>query len=238
MELGRYSNKLSSIFKEEKIGYYLNKLFGPAYIKNLKTSVERRDFIVNECNSVDLEYKIIESVNGTEHCNESYIIEHGPYTIEYPASAGFLGALLTTQNILSSAISEQLDRIMILDDDCIFSHTNKMNKHFFANLENNLPKNWDVIILGSILEKYDYLHIPIDYHKCLVHGEASGSHGIAVNRSVFEEFYQHLIEKKYWGDGIIGHFIDIGKNVYIIKPSICQQNRQLFSDINKCHHIG
>ena len=238
MWLSRYSSKLSNIFKEPNLGYYLNKLFGPAYIKNLKTSVDRKNFIIEECNSIDLEYKIIEAIDGTNHCDDNYTIVHGPYTLKYPVSAGFLGALLTTQIILSFAIAEQLDHIMILDDDCIFSHTNKINKLYFANLENNLPNNWDIIILGSIRERSENEHTPIDYYKCVVHGEAAGSHGIVVNRSIFKEFYQHLIDKKYWGDGIIGHFIDIGKNVYIIKPSICQQNRQLFSDINKCHHSG
>lgn len=217
-----------------KLGYFLNKLFGPAYVKNLKASTDRFERITKECESIDLQYEIIEAVDGTKHCDSNYTIHHGHHKIAHPASAGFLGVHLTTEKIILDAINKKNDCVMVFDDDCVFSHTNKIDSNKFNDLEKKLPTEWDIIILGNIQVCEDYINTPITFKKCRLNGEAAGSHGVVINKNIYELYYSFIKEKKLWGDAIIGHFIDIGKNIYIIHPSLCQQNRTIYSDINKC----
>lgn len=218
-----------------KLGNVFNKLFGIAYIKNLATSVERRAFIIEQCNSIELEYKIVPAINGRDLHDSSFTIQHGPFILTYPASAGFIGNQITSCQILNEAIEQNLDNFIMLDDDCVFNHAVNISEKSLIELEENLPSDWDVIILGDIGGKI-VTSESILYHKCSAHREAAGSHGIAISKRVFTEMQELLAGRQWLGDGVIGRLIDIGKNVYKIYPSLCIQDRSLFSDINQLHH--
>ena len=219
-----------------KLGEQLNNLFGCAYIKNLKESTVRRDFIVNQCSSINLNFELIEAINGLElpDINPEYTIQHGRFHIAYPASAGLLGAQKTALMINEMAIKENLNSYIGLDDDCTFDHTLSLAESAIMKLSNDLPLDWDVIILGDITG--DDINDATDpsYVRCPAHEWAAGSHGVAIRNTVYDEYFNS--SKEFWGDGIIGNLIDKGKNVYKIFPSICRQNRSLFSDINKIYH--
>ncbi len=219
-----------------QIGPTLNALFGKVFIKNLKESVIRKEFITKQCESINLDFELIEAINGMElpEMTPEFIVQHGPYRIEYPASAGFLGMQKTFLMINEIAIGENLSSYITLDDDCVFDHTLELLDSTIANLANELPTDWDVIILGDISGDEIDSQTNLTYIRCPVHGWAAGSHGVAIRNTVYHEIIDSA--KTYWGDGIIGNLIDKGKNVYKIFPSICRQNRSLFSDINKIYH--
>jgi GR25 family glycosyltransferase involved in LPS biosynthesis len=217
------------------LGDTLNKIFGTAYIKNLKTSVERKNYIINECNIVNLKYEIFEAVDGKLHYDNNFTLQHGPYHLTFPSSAGFMGNQITSFNIITHAITLNLPHIMMLDDDCIFRHTKDIKPEVIELINQNLPEDWDVIILGDIYDG-EIGDRDIIYHKCAVHNEAAGSHGIAINSKVFKELQSLFSEPIWLGDGAIGRLIDIGKNVYKLTPSICRQDRTVFSDINQYFH--
>lgn len=220
-----------------KLGNVFNKLFGVAYIKNLATSIERRAFIIEQCNSIDLEYKIVPAINGRDLHDSSFTIQHGRFLLTYPSSAGFIGNQITSYEILNKAIEQDLDNFIMLDDDCVFNHAVNISEESLIELEKNLPSDWDVIILGDMGGDV-VTNESILYHKCSEHYEAAGSHGIAVSKRVFTEMQELLAGRQWLGDGVIGRLIDIGKNVYKIYPSLCIQDRSLFSDINQLHHTS
>ena len=218
-----------------QVGPTLNNLFGKAFVKNLKRSTERRNNIEAQCRQVDLQYEIFEAVDGKLHVNADFTIMHGPYFLQYPSSAGYIGCQMTFHNIISHAIKNKYEKIMILDDDCQFHHTLNADKSILSDLEHDVPKDWDVIILGDMYGE-EIANQKVSYHKCQIHGEAAGSHGLAINSSVYEDLLSVLSGTSFLGDGVIGRMIDIKKNVYKIMPSICTQDRKIFSDINEMHH--
>ena len=219
-----------------KIGAKLNTIFGTAFIKNLKSSTERRNYIENECNLIDLKYEIFEAIDGKLLYDENFCLQHGPYHLTYPGSAGFMGNQKTSYNIVTHAITHNIPSIMMLDDDCIFNHTKDISDEALEIIETALPVDWDIVILGDIgggdISKDDL----IIYHKCSQHHEAAGSHGIAINSKVYIELQSLFAESTWLGDGAIGRLIDISKNVYKLTPSICRQDRTVFSDINQYFH--
>lgn len=219
-----------------KIGHIFNKLFGKTYVKNLKNSIERRNFIEDQCKQIDLEYEIFEAIDGTTLCDESFTLQHGPFFLQWPSSAGFLGIQKTNYLLLSKAIELDLPSCILLDDDSVFSHTTLMTNYSLKSIEASIPINWDMIILGDICGSEIIVDQPISCYPCTRHHEAAGSHGVAINRSIYKELQFLLSGTEWLGDGAVGKLIDDGKNIYKFSPSLCRQNRTLFSDINKCFH--
>lgn len=216
-----------------KIGPLLNKLFGTAYIKNLPNSIERKRGIIEQCNIINLNFFITQAANGIELVNEDFTLQHGRFFLQYPSSAGYLGNQLTTFRQIKNAIQNNLSSLILLDDDCMFEHTQKLNITEYSRIERELPSDWDIIILGEI-GITDLTNKTIHYMKATVHGQAMGSHAVAIRNTVYKDILIICKEMRYLGDGIIGRMIDIGKNVYIIRPTLCYQNPLYFSDINKC----
>lgn len=218
-----------------KLGPTLNKLFGKAYIKNLLSSESRRLEMIKQCELINLDYEFTEAIDGKLHCDENYTLQHGPFFLTYPSSAGFLGVQMTAYNQLTHAIENNLEHAIFLDDDCRFDHTIDITEKFLRSIEDGLPEDWDIIILGDI-DGESVINQNILYYKCTNHHEAAGSHGVAVNKKIFIELQSAYSSHEFLGDGVVGHFIDIGKNIYKLHPSICRQDRTIFSDINQIFH--
>jgi GR25 family glycosyltransferase involved in LPS biosynthesis len=218
-----------------KLGTILNQLFGVALIKNLKSSTARKDHISSECKQIDLSFEIFEAVNGKLHVGSDFTLIHGPYLLSYPSSAGYIGNQMTSHKIITHAIESSYSSIMMLDDDCIFSHTSGCSESVIKDIEEQLPKDWDIIILGDIYGD-PVTNQRISYRKCVEHHEATGSHGVAINSKVFSELQYLFSNTSFLGDGAIGRLIDINKNVYKLMPSICMQDRKILSDINEIIH--
>lgn len=212
------------------LGPVLNKLFGKAYIKNLPGSLERKANIINQCNLIELQYEITEAIDGTKLVTPEYTLQHGPFFLTYPSSAGYLGNQLTTIKQIEAAISNNLSSLILLDDDCMFEHT--LNLAEYEPIISGLPSDWDIVILGT-LGVEDLTNKTVHYAKATIHAQAAGSHGVAIRNTVYKDLLTCGKEMVYLGDGLIGRMIDIGKNVYIITPTLCYQKKPWFSDINK-----
>lgn len=212
------------------LGPILNRLFGKAYIKNLTDSLERKAYITNQCNLIELQYEITEAIDGTKLVTPDFTLQHGPFFLTYPTSAGYLGNQLTTIKQIETAISNNLPSLILLDDDCMFEHTLSLTE--YESIICGLPSDWDIVILGAI-EVEDLTNKAVHYTRATVHAQAAGSHGVAIRSTVYNDILMHGKEMVYLGDGLIGRMIDIGKIVYIITPSLCCQKKPFFSDINK-----
>jgi GR25 family glycosyltransferase involved in LPS biosynthesis len=215
------------------IGKIINETFGKAYIKNLKNSHERRNFIINNFDQIGLEYEIFEAYDGMKFVDEDYLIQHGNIQLGYPVSAGFWGNQTTTEHVYMKEINNDTDSFMIFDDDSYFYNFDK-SIETFTTMKTNLPEDWDIIILGSIeaiAEDGDF-----KYKKVTDHTECAGCHGTAVNKRAYKRILEIAQKREFWGDGIINRFRELGGNIYYIHPHIIAQNRVLFSDVNKIYH--
>jgi GR25 family glycosyltransferase involved in LPS biosynthesis len=215
------------------LGPVLNKMFGKAFIKNLPDSNIRRKHIIEQCNSINLEYEITEAVDGTKCVSTDFTIQHGQFFLTYPTSAGYYGNQLTNIKQLENIIDLNLPSCILLDDDCSFEHTIKLSENCLNLFENSLPDDWDIIILGSITGHELLETDNLTYFKVPHHNYAAGSHGIVMRNTVYYDFLRTAKEMKHWGDGIVGKQIDDKKNVYLVEPSVCVQKKPWFSDINK-----
>jgi GR25 family glycosyltransferase involved in LPS biosynthesis len=217
----------------KNLGKILNDTFGKAYVKNLKNSIDRKDFFENNFKKIGLEYEIFEAYEGIKFVNEDFSFQHGPFHITYPSSAGFLGNQMSTEHILTREINNESNSFMIFDDDSYFYNFEK-SEDILKTIKSNLPDNWDVVIFGAmheIYQDYDYHYDRINHHN-----ECAGSHGVAIHSRVYKTWLEVLRNRDFWGDGTIGHLHDIGRTVYYMNPNICAQNRKLYSDINKMYH--
>jgi GR25 family glycosyltransferase involved in LPS biosynthesis len=216
------------------LGPLLNSLFGVAYIKNLKSSVNRKEHIEKECKDINLQYSIVEAIKGTDICDSTFTLQHGPFHLTYPSSAGFIGNQKTSALIIQKAFDTLCDAAIMLDDDCVFAHTANISSQTLENIA-TVPHDWDIIILGKLSEPILTTQ-NVTYVKCQHHPDAAGSHGIAVNRKIMPELIDIFNGTDFLGDGAIGRLIDLNKNVYLMHPGVCSQDRTIFSDINKFYH--
>jgi GR25 family glycosyltransferase involved in LPS biosynthesis len=220
----------------KSLGKTLNKIFGKAHIKNVPGSNERLNSIKNACEQIDMEFNIFAAFDGKKYIKPDTEIKHGAMEIKYPSSAGFIANQFSTQVILLNEIcNSQSKSFMIFDDDCYFKNYENRQEDHFQSLENNLPEDWDIIILGTI-DCEEITPINYTYSKIERSMDCAGCHGIAVNRKVYDSWLTILDQKQFWGDGTIDRLFQLGFNVYAINPGICAQNRKLFSDINQTYH--
>jgi len=217
------------------LGKKLNQIFGKAYIKNLKDSINRRNFVTHRFENIELEYELFEAIEGTKYIKDNFVFDHGSFHIDYPASAGFWGNQMTTLLILMKAINNNEKCFMTFDDDVYFYNYQHLQKEDYDSIEQNLPNDWDVIIFGGLHEDIKNINT-FTYWKVINKADCAGCHGVAINNSVYKDWLKILDDKKYFGDGTIAALLEMGKNVYHINPWVCVQNRCLYSDINKKHH--
>ena len=178
-------------------------------------------------NNIKFDYKVFEAIDGTKFIDETYQMPR----IAYPTTAGVYGNQISTEHILIQEISKNSDSFMIFDDDsCFFTPFNTNSLPI-----DNLPSDWDVIILGDFYHKNVHQN-NFTFNKVYSNTQVQGSHGIAVNKRVYKLWLEILQEKVYWGDGTIDRLFQLGRSIYTIYPSICFQDRTLFSDINKIYH--
>jgi GR25 family glycosyltransferase involved in LPS biosynthesis len=105
------------------------------------------------------------------------------------ASPGAWGYLCTMIEILEGAITDGIERLLVLDDDVLFHrNTQKM----FAKAVENLPKDWKILQLGSL--QYSWGSEWIRWHGDNLYsqlGSSVGSHAVGLHREIFPFLLEH-----------------------------------------------
>lgn len=214
------------------LGESINNAFGDVYILSLKSCYDRREYIKNECDKINLKYQFFDAYDGVKLFHN---LEYQDTTISnrfspYPSSARYYAAQVSADVIVMNAINNDLKSFVLLNDDIYWENYQNFTHQNFLDIKNKIPNQWDIIILGNIDTLYSYTgEIKYDIAE-----HYSGCHGIVINNILYHDWLKYSAEKQYVGDGFV-EFLCTQKNkiVYSLKPDVCLQNRGIPTTITK-----
>jgi len=125
--------------------------------------------------------------------------------------------------MIMNAINDDLQNFVLLNDDIYWDNYQNFTDIDFLNIKNKLPKNWDIIILGSLSTLYPY-NGSVDY---LNSQHFSGCHGIAINNTIYHDYLKFSYKREYVGDGFVDWLSKQNKHIYSIIPDICLQDHSI-----------
>jgi len=215
-----------------KLGNYLNETFGKAYILNLKSQKERRDSTTKNCDEINLDYKIVYAFDGIKFYKDNlktFLSEKKNFNranFEYPVNVRYYASQMSTDVLVMNAINDDLKSFIHLNDDVHWSNYADFEKENYDQIKNNLPEDWDIIILGNMHTVNTFNSSKgVEYTK--VNSDTSGCHGIVINHTVYHDWLYYSFKREFIGDGLVKYLISQNKKVYIIKPDLCLQNRDI-----------
>lgn len=139
-------------------------------------------------------------------------------------SPGAWGYALSYISILTEAIRQKYDRIMILDDDVL------LHKDFnqeFAKRMDFLPNDWLLIMLGAMQHNWNTPFIDWEndlFYHC--HGSSIASHAVGIDKKVFLPilFYSEKLDLPI-DEGAIYHIQNVyDKRSYVFYPNLAIQD--------------
>lgn len=153
---------------------YIMKIF----IINLARSIERRASIEKQLSSLNLDYEIIEAVDGSLLSYEEILQK--TKALNYAVSCGEIGCALSHINIYKKIIAQNIHHALILEDDALISSETVEMVNKLEMLNTSLPT---VTLLTEISQR---LKKPLHNTKGENHSiyevlEATRSHGYVVN---------------------------------------------------------
>ena len=111
----------------------MNEFFDKIYCINLDKRTDRWNESLIEFEKLQLNVERVSAIDGSKLKNNTNI------------KNGALALTLTVNQIIDEAISENLNRILILEDDVIF--TDKIKD--FSDMITELPDDWDMVSFGG-----------------------------------------------------------------------------------------
>lgn len=146
----------------------MNNFFDKVYCINLDNRPDRWLDCVKEFEKIDLNVERISAINGSILKNNTNI------------SNGALGLTLTVKNIIKDAINNSFNKILILEDDVVF--TDDINT--FNTDINYIPNDWEMVYFGGNHNTHMGFSPPTqinDYFKRLKHTYAA--HAVGFNKN-------------------------------------------------------
>ena len=196
----------------------LEKYFDKIYCINLDRRTDRWEHFLNQSKNFGLnDFERISAIDGGKL---------NPSDFSSPLNQGELGLLLTTIKIFEDSIQNKYEKILILEDDCVFE--NELNKIdlFFRSL----PSDWDMIYFGGNHNVHGGYPEPIvinDYVKKVSY--TYSSHMIGFNIKIYEKIMSLLKTNQFPVD-IVYSLLQKENNCYTFYPRLSTQLVD-FSDI-------
>jgi GR25 family glycosyltransferase involved in LPS biosynthesis len=171
--------------------YNMNTYFDKIYISNLERRKDRLEKVKNRLEKNNItNYQIVNAFDGThpQIMNEWLVyLRNKKSKIN---SSGALAYLYTMKNILTDAVNNNYNRILICDDDIIF------HKDFINQFDNKVKTlnnfNWKLLYLGaSQLNYWDKITV-LNSEYYLPKGTTDGSFAVGIDRSIVSELLQTL----------------------------------------------
>ena len=209
------------------LGSILYNTFGKTYILNLKRSVDRKLSMENKCSFIGLNYEFFEAFDG-----ENFILPF--YTKGGYMNHSQLGEITTSRYyaaqyalnyIIHRCINDNVKSFIFMNDDVYFDNYQNFTDENFYNVKDNLPQDWDVIVLGHMFLTYPYTgqvtYSPNEHH-------TPGCHAIAINHTAYHDIIRESAPNTdLVGDHLNDKLRSIGKKIYNIVPDICLQDRSI-----------
>lgn len=168
------------------------------YVINLASAVNRRQQIIKQCENHQLNYQIINAINGKELGNEVI----STVTADYPTCAltpGEIGCALSHLSIYADLIQNQLDYALILEDDAVLYRS---LKETLAAIKPCISKKKPEIYILSSIDNYNPLIAKkagetVNFYR-MAYG--SRSHGYIINNSAAQLIINHNLPVKFEAD--------------------------------------
>ena len=196
----------------------LNEYFDKIYCINLDRRFDRWKRFVKQSNKFHL--------TGVERISAIDGNNLNPLDYNSPLSKGELGLLLTVTNIFENAKKENLEKILILEDDCLFENRILNIQKYFENL----PDDWDMIYFGGNHNLHGNYPQPIpvnDYVKKVLY--TYSSHMIGFHSKIFDKIIS-LSKTNQFPIDIVYSMLQKENNCYTFYPRLSTQIID-FSDI-------
>lgn len=198
--------------KKEKKILDINEYFDKIFYINLESRIDKKRKMeeVLAYNGVFAER--FSAINGYSKINKKiynnlkktkYDVELGRRALSSP---GALGCLMSVRSIIKKAKEMNLKKILLFDDDLIFS------KNFNINIQkiNELPSDWKLLYLGASQHSWSNIH---DFNKNFYYAKnTAGTFAVGIDSSIFDEilnisskfelpidsYLERFIQKKYY----------------------------------------
>ncbi|MCI5968134.1 glycosyltransferase family 25 protein [Helicobacter sp.] len=124
------------------------------FIINLASAKERREYISRLCRKYQLDYEIIEAVNGRELSGEEIErvsdAKRSHQLLGRTLTQGEIGCALSHKKAFERMFALGLEECVILEDDAWFDE----RLGYLLSLRNKLPKDLEVLLLGHYRQVY------------------------------------------------------------------------------------
>ncbi|HEF1918401.1 TPA: glycosyltransferase family 25 protein, partial [Campylobacter coli] len=207
-------------------------LFMKFFIINLKIAKDRKEYIQNLCNRYNLDYEIIEAINGKK-LNPEFIqnINNPVLSCQHfgrELSLGELGCALSHKKCFERMFELNLNECLILEDDAFFDE----KLLYILDLKHKFPNDLELLLLGHYRQvylddgfriespfslRYDY-KLDNFYHIKRLVGGGNGTHGYYINKKGAKKMYKILENIIYPYDHYTSN--DDIINVYALYPVV------------------
>jgi len=196
----------------------LNSFFDKIYCINLDRRSDRLENFKRQSKKIDL--KSVERISAIDGNNLN------PLNYNTPLSMPELGLVLTTIDIFKNSINQNFEKILILEDDCIFEDS----IHQIDDYLNHLPHDWDMIYFGGNHNQHGGFPEPIVVNKYVKKIQNTySSHMIGFNKKIYDEILSLLQTLQFQVDVAYSR-LQSQNNCYTFYPRMSTQLVD-FSDI-------
>lgn len=205
----------------------INRQNMDCYVINLEKNKDRMRNFQSSYNASDLATEQVIRINGIygkEIPYENYISE----TPEDTLGAGMVGCFLSHLETFSQIEKGDKPYALIFEDDAKMDP--KIYENTIQNVQNNVPDDWDVILLGYL--NYDPTHKYVDYGNYLHALHFWGLHGYLVNQNGAKKLGE-LMQPPFSNqiDHVMSRLSREGKlKIYAVKTPVVEQNAK-YTDV-------
>lgn len=176
------------------------------FIINLEKDIEKKEKISSLCESLGLDYEIIQAVYGKELSKEDIEqnVADEKEQLKYlrkPLSLGEIGCALSHKKCLEKMLNDGLDDVVIFEDDAIFDE----RLIEFLKHKDKFPKDLELLLLGHYWQIYHDDGFTIqspysrrfdlqveNYHIKRLVGRGNGTHGYYINQRGAKRLLSHM----------------------------------------------
>ena len=205
---------------------FTNHIVDEVFVINLEKDKEKLDSITKQLENEHIMFERFDAINGKtlDHRNEFTLF------CDNFCASGIKGCALSHYSIWKNVISKGLDKVLILEDDAV------LTKDFDLTLQsiyNSIPKDYDIIYLGSLFycdptqtinKLYGYKNIKINEHVLQVQG-CAGTHAYFITRNCINKIINEKISF-HIDSNIMNWIKKYNLKAYAITPNLIIQNLQ------------
>lgn len=200
---------------------HFNSLLPPIWVANLARSPERRRFMQQQFESMNLPYRMINASDGNTLSQEelqTYSKRHALKDKGRELSRGEIGCALTHANMYQQMLDDNLDEVLILEDDIVITRD-------LLNVllqRRKFPPDWDAVNFANTWAKTTPRGELLckDYRICRFKSIANRTSAYLINRQGAKKLIEHVYPIRLPADDLVGRTRISGLHLYGITPSV------------------